>query len=227
MGTTIMSSSDEDPAVSFSPASEKKGAHKKQRRDSRTKLRARRVDSRMRQSEPIVRTTTITRRQRIINELLDTEQTYVHLLQILNDEFYKPLMKAIDEGNPIISLVDIKTIFQNLKNILDINTKLLSEMTQRTQTSSFDYDNSEFTDIFINLFDSTPLQHEYQLYINNYDCSRECLTEVSKEPKVQEFMQEALKRNVNFPNIQSYLITPIQRLPRYILILKDLKKFTD
>lgn len=171
---------------------------------------------------------TTSRRKKIITELLTTEFSYIQFLKVLHEEFYIPLERSSKSQNPILSSADLETIFQNSGKILQINTVLLEKLKSRVKQEDFDYETSCFADIFLEIFDddTNPLTEEYQNYINNYNISLNCLVANSKNSKVQSFMQEALKRTFKFPNIQSYLITPIQRLPRYILILTDLNRNT-
>lgn len=64
----------------------------------------------------------------------------------------------------------------------------------------------------------------YTVYVNNYDKMIETLNNERKKNK--EFDHFLKKYEVQATFIESYLILPIQRTPRYVLLLKDLLRNT-
>merc|ERR1719230_119683 len=68
----------------------------------------------------------------------------------------------------------------------------------------------------------------YKYYVNNYEKSLVSLTNArSTRSKFDKFLStldysETLKNQ----NLQSYLILPVQRIPRYVLLLQDLLETT-
>ena len=83
----------------------------------------------------------------------------------------------------------------------------------------------------------------YQTYVNGYNKASTLVTSSTKayegranNPIVPgskeafgQFLKEKLthKLCIGFGSLTSFLITPVQRLPRYLLFLKDLQKCTD
>ncbi len=82
----------------------------------------------------------------------------------------------------------------------------------------------------------------YTVYVNNYTTAFETIQECSKDPKVAQFLDDTKKiPECKFLDIQSYLsilfiditavhsqsVMPIQRIPRYVLLLQDLFNQTD
>lgn len=76
-----------------------------------------------------------------------------------------------------------------------------------------------FADIFIK---KAPVLRLYTEYLNNYDRQVLLLTELEKKPAFVQFLK-GCKSKMNFAN---YLILPVQRLPRYEILLEALKKYT-
>ena len=83
--------------------------------------------------------------------------------------------------------------------------------------------------------------HSYQLYINGYTQARLFYSAAMKpapanptpeQERLATFAQFINRQLANdlcggFTNLNSFLITPIQRLPRYLLYLKDLHRVTS
>jgi hypothetical protein len=80
-----------------------------------------------------------------------------------------------------------------------------------------------FGDIFK---DSAPLMRLYYRYIRNYNKNQDTVTNlIASNPAFKEFCEQAqLKMDNN--TIGFYLIMPIQRLPRYELLLRELISHT-
>jgi len=71
------------------------------------------------------------------------------------------------------------------------------------------------------------LTKHYTHYATNYDKSREVLKNVEKKSSFQSFQKKCRENpRVQRLEMSAFLIMPIQRIPRYELMLKDLLKFT-
>jgi hypothetical protein len=68
------------------------------------------------------------KRQEAIYELMATEKSYVQDLQLIFDIFYTPLQS-------MLSSTDLHSIFLNLKDILQVNAKILSDF-EKLQSQS-------------------------------------------------------------------------------------------
>ena len=67
----------------------------------------------------------------------------------------------------------------------------------------------------------------YGSYINNYEHAIETYTYLTrKNPDFRKFVRKILRCNKYRDDLPSLLIAPVQRLPRYVLMLKDLVKST-
>ncbi len=90
----------------------------------------------------------------------------------------------------------------------------------------------------LNLSHQPTFREEYQHYINSYDQAAEFATQArhafeargksvsSPMEMIGEFIEKQLAEVRQFTHLSSYLITPVQRLPRYILFFRDLLKCT-
>ena len=165
------------------------------------------------------------RRQQIITELLSTEFSYVLHLRLLNDNYCIPIKEL-----QLISSKEYESIFQNINKISEINSSLFKQFKARMAEEKFSFETGCIGDIILNIIEdkSLNLQIEYQQYINNYDSSINSLTKIQKNNQnFDQFLKKTLQKDNNFKILQSYLITPIQRLPRYVLLLTELNKITS
>ncbi|KAI1318827.1 hypothetical protein EDD11_005673 [Mortierella claussenii] len=76
-----------------------------------------------------------------------------------------------------------------------------------------------------------PYMKMYSFYINNYDNALRVLQTQLTQAKYKKKMKEFLRRCAKHPNhtqlaLQGYLLLPVQRIPRYKLLLQDLLENT-
>lgn len=148
-------------------------------------------------------------RRKVCQEILSTENTYVKSLEgslvylklCQQHNIFNSEEELIVFGNiPLILQLNLK--FRDLlKHILDNEDQMLAQL-------FIDYA-PEFKTVYMNFF-------------INYKKSIDLLS--SSRFKSKEF-QETLKDEK--VNLQTLLITPIQRIPRYLLLLKELDKRTN
>ena len=64
----------------------------------------------------------------------------------------------------------------------------------------------------------------YTQYVNGYDNAMATINRLNKKKTFKKFL-ETKQREIG-QSLMSYLIMPIQRIPRYVLLLKELIKNT-
>jgi hypothetical protein len=64
----------------------------------------------------------------------------------------------------------------------------------------------------------------YTQYLNGYPRSLQCINDNRNNKKFQAFLAE--KRKACGLDLMSYLIMPVQRIPRYELLLREMKRLT-
>ncbi|XP_053384716.1 rho guanine nucleotide exchange factor 39-like [Mercenaria mercenaria] len=149
------------------------------------------------------------RRRRITEELFETEKTYIHHLELAYKFFEFPL-----RFNCLVSERAHAQLFSNLEQILEVNKKLLEYMEQTTVGTAF-----KFLGPFLKL---------YSMYANNHQQAISTLQDSLKNEKFAEFIREQEDRpEVMGLKIGALLITPVQRIPRYKLLLEDLLENTS
>ncbi|KAM9960840.1 hypothetical protein ACTFIW_009996 [Dictyostelium discoideum] len=189
-----------------------------------------------------------TRRQKVIEEIIATEQSYVKSLSTVYNLLIVPLLNSLDTNSPILSNDEISSIFGNWEHLLRSHINLLKEFKLKLNLPFNDLtiddsnQNQNHNNIFgDSIFDSNItigdvflekcefLKDNYTNYINNYDNSYQRVKRLKKsnsnfEELVNTF--EIFQDTHNGLDLYSYLIMPIQRIVRYILLLKEVIKYT-
>ncbi|XP_051664678.1 FYVE, RhoGEF and PH domain-containing protein 2 [Manacus candei] len=155
--------------------------------------------------------------KKIALELLETEQAYVNRLHLLDQVFYTELMKEAKTGKTVPEEV-VKMIFSNISSIHQFHSEFfLPELRKRMEDWNC---NPRIGDVIQKL---APFLKMYGEYVKNFDKAVELITAWSeKSLPFQELIADIQKRKVcaNL-TLQHHMLEPVQRIPRYELLLKD------
>eukprot|EP00466_Bigelowiella_natans_P019300 jgi/Bigna1/127950/aug1.5_g2658 len=137
-------------------------------------------------------------------EIIDSEESYLTNLTALMDTYVKPMKQVVD-------LADHKKMFADVKSICDFH-EIFYPFVKKSSDIGY---------CFLKYADYLKI---YTEFINHYAGVIECLSENRKNKKFTHFLKEA-RTNAKM-EITSYLIQPVQRIPRYVLLLKELQRYT-
>ncbi|KAK7892264.1 Guanine nucleotide exchange factor for Cdc42p [Exophiala xenobiotica] len=154
---------------------------------------------------------TLTRRQHILKELVETERQYVHHLQNL-----QALKKELEDVGALTGDA-IHNIFLNLNNLLDFAQRFLIRIEQQNETAD---EQQNWGRLFVHYKD--PFR-QYEPFIAN---QRRCETTCGQEwDRMVERAKSPLARQMlaNPTILNGFLLKPFQRLTKYPLLLKDLQ----
>eukprot|EP00727_Mastigamoeba_balamuthi_P000905 m51a1_g10811 putative pleckstrin domain-containing protein (629) ;mRNA; r:23957-28159 len=163
-----------------------------------------------------------TKRDQVAREILTSERTYVEMIQLLIEAFLLPLKSAANTSEPIINIDRINSIFANVPDVLQINTVLLEGLESRMTNWG---PSQLIGDLFLQL---TPFLKLYSLYVANFDNSQTVLQQSEKIPQFDQFLQDKFADpQCRGQTLRSFLILPVQRIPRYRLLLQELVQNTE
>uniref|UniRef100_T1JE05 DH domain-containing protein n=1 Tax=Strigamia maritima TaxID=126957 RepID=T1JE05_STRMM len=149
-------------------------------------------------------------KHKILEEILNSEENYVRNLKLLTQYFVDPISQ-----NSILNPKEIKTIFGEVRAILRTNEEFLRQLKAETDISS----------AFLKLL---PYFKLYSSYSISYEAANIFIQNLLKtRPKFAEFINCQQTRPEVQTSLSSLLIQPIQRIPRYKLLLQELLKITD
>ncbi|XP_068134350.1 FYVE, RhoGEF and PH domain-containing protein 4 isoform X2 [Hyperolius riggenbachi] len=151
----------------------------------------------------------------IANELLQTEETYVNRLELLQT-FSTALSNEAKKGSFPVDVP--QKIFSNISSIHSFHSSfLLPALEGRMKEWS---DDPRIGDILLKL---APFLKMYAEYVRNFDNANETVKtwmerSVQFKHTVEEIQRQGMSGNLT---LQHHMLGPIQRIPRYEMLVKD------
>ena len=184
-------------------------------------VRGREMRRRFRLVAKLYRSSPSTRKLRhrhlLYKELLDTEQSFVSNMDLVAEAYLHPMASGAMAKH--VSADDVKVVFSNFEVIRAFNHQLLALLLARyAKWPSVQL----IGDIFLRLADFFKL---YTIFVNNYDACIQRIIRLRQSSKFDTFLATTAVRVGK--DLMSLLIQPVQRLPRYLLLLGQLVKYTD
>ncbi|XP_071362686.1 rho guanine nucleotide exchange factor 12 isoform X2 [Trachinotus anak] len=166
------------------------------------------------------------KRQEVINELFYTERAHLRMLKVLDCVFYQRLNR-----DGILPPEDIKHIFINLEEIIQLHVSITEQMTatrKRSETSVI----GQIGDDLLAWF-SGEEEEKIKRAVGTFCCNQPSALELiktkqKKDQRFNLFMQEA-ESNRLCRRLQLKDIIPVemQRLTKYPLLLDNIAKYTE
>ncbi|KAJ7319655.1 hypothetical protein JRQ81_019166 [Phrynocephalus forsythii] len=161
-------------------------------------------------------------RKHVIMTLLDTEQSYVESLRTLMQGYMKPLKQPENSILCDPSLVD--EIFDQIPELLEHHEEFLEQISDCMQNW---HEKQKVGDILVQSFSKDILVNIYSAYIDNFLNAKDAVR-IAKEarPAFMKFLEQNMRENKEKQALSDLMIKPVQRIPRYELLVKDLLKHT-
>ena len=175
-------------------------------------------------------------RQRIIEELLSSERSYLASLEKLVTYFVEPLRISLTPGSSLfqnlhVSKAQQETLFGPVALIVQFNRRLCDELEQAVCHPPADQTAAEWFGqggpaIGAMFGQFAPFFRMYNSYVSNHEASATLLATLEKANK--DFATFCSRQGQACGStLQSLLIGPIQRVPRYSLLLQELLRKTS
>eukprot|EP00026_Physarum_polycephalum_P001287 Phypoly_transcript_01288.p1 GENE.Phypoly_transcript_01288~~Phypoly_transcript_01288.p1 ORF type:complete len:1072 (+),score=298.27 Phypoly_transcript_01288:159-3374(+) len=167
------------------------------------------------------------KRAKIVNEILQVEKNYCRVLNLIISKYLNPLQTSSKSARPILTPEKIRSIFSIVEVVYNYHHLLFEGLESRIKRWLADQMKNTLCigDIFIRMADNLKC---YSTYVNNYNTAMSTLSESSKNnPTFAQFLKRVqADPDLHFEDLESFLIAPIQQLPRYIMLLTDLQRNT-
>ena len=154
------------------------------------------------------------KRHHVVAEILKTENTYVSQLNLMVTMF-------VDQPACGLTQDQILQVFANVKVIAMCHKNFLEPLQKRVAAWM---ETSKVGDLFRN----ARWIKLYKHYINTYENAAKLVKEWRETNKAfKKYLKEVeWTPALQCTNLESLLVTPIQRLPRYVLLLEEMAKAT-
>lgn len=154
-------------------------------------------------------------RKQLLREILDTEMDYVKSLKLIIDGFLNPIRKS-----KILKDQQISSIFLSVELIAKIQDDFLKNIKNELEMP-FPYQ-PKLGRVFSNW--APQLEKNYSEFISGFDEADKTLQKLLDTNSNFKKLIEKLQQNPECQSLplQGILIKPVQRLPRYGLLLRDL-----
>lgn len=161
--------------------------------------------------------------EKIAMEIVHTETFYVSSIEKLISWYLLPIRDVANKGSEGITPADVREIFSNIELIVNVNKEFLKDLKARFTPWTKD---TCIGDVFLKFI---PFFKIYTDYGSSYDSALAKVNQLMESNKwfnqviTQTNIKMKVESNVNFEGL---LIMPVQRIPRYSLLLQDLLKNT-
>ncbi|XP_034381461.1 T-lymphoma invasion and metastasis-inducing protein 2 isoform X1 [Cyclopterus lumpus] len=169
------------------------------------------------------------RLRKVIQELVDTEKSYVKDLACLFEIYLKPL-----QNETFLTLDEMDSLFGSLPEMLDFQRVFLQTLEERI-ASSPDFSTletpSQFKKLLFSLGGSFLYYADhfklYSGFCANHIKVQKVLERVKTDQTFKEFLDARNPTKQHSSTLESYLIKPVQRVLKYPLLLRELVSLTD
>ncbi|OQV20530.1 Rho guanine nucleotide exchange factor 17 [Hypsibius exemplaris] len=158
-------------------------------------------------------------RTHIVRELYDTENSYVESLQIL-EKYYSTLQRNEDLVEKTLS----ENMFYQIPSIKLHHETLLMQLKHRIEHWDT---RPKIGDLIVDTFTKEAVIDTYTAFINNWKTAKEAIKLAkTTRPCFVRCLEEWTREHRGKLNLDALLIMPVQRIPRYELLIKELLKHT-
>ncbi|XP_071450131.1 uncharacterized protein [Hetaerina americana] len=166
------------------------------------------------------------RRKVLILELIDTERCYCDTLRTLRQTFAEPL-----SVQDILSPKDVDTLFpREVEALLQQHTSLLTMLEESVGKGPHGEQRRTLGDILRHFIEPEGLDalHLYTSYVDNFPDALQTFHKLCRcSPEFTNFLKDCLKSpDCGGLDLGGFLLTPVQRLPRLVLVLRRLLAIT-
>ncbi|XP_012256069.2 uncharacterized protein LOC105686072 isoform X1 [Athalia rosae] len=162
-------------------------------------------------------------RTHVVVELYDTERSYVEALQILVNKYLQPLKSPENSG--LVDCATVDEIFYQVPAILSHHEVFLEELRKRLESWEL---RQTIGDVFLDVFTKPDVLETYTLFLDNWKSAKKAIkTTCQAKPAFARFLETMEREHKGKLGLDQLLIKPVQKIPRYELLIQRLLKHTD
>ncbi|XP_062618694.1 rho guanine nucleotide exchange factor 10-like isoform X2 [Saccostrea cucullata] len=155
----------------------------------------------------------------VVRNIIDSEKSYMDSLSRIVNDYKSDILFKYNLDKECV-----RVVFSKAQEILHHHMMFQIEL---AESVSKWYTEEKIGGIFTASFSRDMVVNVYSEYVNNFAMTMEEIkaAQVSK-PGLEEFLNNMSKRSVDRLNLFGLMVKPIQRFPQFIMLIKDLLKYT-
>ena len=160
----------------------------------------------------------------ILHELVETERSYARHLTVMLTYFRDHFKGLLNGPDQIVAAPFVKIVFTSIPELRDYSLKIAVDLERALKCWEMDEDESVGA-IFVKRKEDWTI---YKKYVDNYAIAMNQIRDAQrKNTAFSDFCAKArASKDTDRQDLTDYMILPIQRILRYSLLLKDLRKKT-
>ncbi|KAH7918528.1 hypothetical protein BV22DRAFT_1199936 [Leucogyrophana mollusca] len=169
---------------------------------------------------PVVDESREAKRRKVIREFYDTEKTYVDGLDLIYGHFLTPIIASLDTPKPLLTRAQLTSIFSNFIDVWNFHHSFFSAL-DSLLSPTWGSTPPPLSPLLLSHF---PYLSLYTPFVTPFSTA---LASLSSLPSTSPSFAAFITRQESDPrcgklHLADWLLTVVQRCPRYLLLLKDL-----
>ncbi|KAJ7036598.1 hypothetical protein C8F04DRAFT_953853 [Mycena alexandri] len=169
------------------------------------------------------------KRRNVIQEFYETERAYVDGLELIYDHFLTPIISSLDTPTPLLARADLASVFSNFVDIWNLHRAFYASLS--ALLCSEDSDPPPLSGVLLAHF---PYLSLYNPFVTSFPATIAAIASLTTPPSPASpnphyspaFAAYLREREADARcgklRLRDWLLTIVQRCPRYLLLLKDL-----
>ncbi|KAH9926413.1 uncharacterized protein B0H18DRAFT_1118913 [Fomitopsis serialis] len=169
------------------------------------------------------------KRRKVINEFYETERSYVDGLELIYSHFLTPIIASLDTPQQLLDRNELTSIFSNFIDIWNLHRSFHTSLSTFLDTSSSAQAEDSPPPLSPVLLSHFPYLSLYTPFVSSFSDTLASYTALlnSHSAFAAFIAQQEADPRCGKLKFRDWLLTIVQRCPRYLLLLKDLIGCTD
>ncbi|KAJ7777122.1 Dbl homology domain-containing protein [Mycena metata] len=161
------------------------------------------------------------KRRNVIQEFYETERAYVDGLELIYDHFLTPIIASLDTPTPLLSRADLAAVFSNFVDIWNLHRAFYAALSALLSSN----DDPPLAPLLLSHF---PYLSLYNPFVTSFPAAIAAIAALTTpnpqyNPVFAAYLREReADARCGKLKLRDWLLTIVQRCPRYLLLLKDL-----
>ncbi|KAI0640206.1 hypothetical protein C8Q77DRAFT_118740 [Trametes polyzona] len=170
-----------------------------------------------------------TKRRKVITEFYETEKSYLDGLELIHSHFLTPIIKSLDTPHPLLDRSELTSIFSNFIDIWNLHRSFYASLTAFLKSSASTRPHELPPPLSPVLLAHFPYLSLYTPFVSSFsDALASYASLLKNNAAFAAFIaQQEADPQCGKLKFRDWLLTIVQRCPRYLLLLKDMIGCTD